>query len=550
MIVNFSSQIPLEANSIKENFLPFKTFVIETSEKVQDEKFFKKRKRTPKTLLPKCTICDMHFNIFSLKSKKDMWVCNFCHSSNVTQDISLLNVTSKYLLQEENFKEEPLAYSSINQMKNLVILILDMSIFMENLIVGSQELSYNEWISLFIERDLSNIPLGSNFCLLLCNDTIEIIGNYYPSNSCPRISYPDFEYMKQCLTFGRKNSSELFYRDKCDKIIKKIRSKKLNCLSSLGAGLAISLGILKELNPLNNKIIMIGDGACHLGFGRTKDLGDSREDSLKELSELKNIIDENINDLNLFLYDFGCENSDNIFLNIKKIFKSAKHYQYNNDSDLEMFLNLSLLQDKKADIENSIRVAISPNLVLIPYDNLKDNKFYNFKEKKKGVFNYSNINSEKCLYPFHFEFSTNTQIQSKDRMAVIQVEYIKKQNNKRITFLTTKKLEIVKFKDIDYSFFNFTVPNFCYYANGFLDNKEKIQGYLILINDYLSNKQKQDRVLRHLKNYIEKQHKKIFDLKIPIEHKEESLRLKKKEYDFNYVERVSQKKITKKNKFF
>ena len=98
MIITFSSQVPIEANSNNEKFTPFKTFVIENSEPILKKKFIEKNK-IPSFPLPNCYICGMHFNnscqIINEKEGKK-WVCKFCGKENLHDQIEKLKAFPKF----------------------------------------------------------------------------------------------------------------------------------------------------------------------------------------------------------------------------------------------------------------------------------------------------------------------------------------------------------------------------------------------------------------------------------------------------------------------
>jgi len=554
MIITFSSQVPIEANSNNEKFTPFKTFVIENSEPILKKKFIEKNK-IPSFPLPNCYICGMHFNnscqIINEKEGKK-WVCKFCGKENLHDQIKKLKAFPKFYDQQSGncpTEGDDLMDSDIPRLRNLVILVMDFGVQIQDTLIDIKSPTCKEWLNYFIKRDLENYPSNSKFLLILCNSEISIINNDPNVKEPITIGFPEYNDLNYCFDTGRSLSNNLM---KCEMnnpkyFIRKLEKLNYKGLSSIGAGFVIALGILEEINPRNHKIIIIGEGSSFFGTCRTIDFEESRnEECIKELDCLYKKI-RNPYELNIQSFDRGENRTDNFFLNLKQVFKTIKIMKASRG---EYITNISLILEKNVEPQSEfiLQVAASDNIVLIPYDNLVVEKnSYNFIENRK-IFVMKNVDPKKQFYPFHFEFVAGKALKSPE--IIIQVELKVRQEQTVTTFVTTKTLQIIKFQNIKFSFFNFFVSNYCYYANNFFKNEMKRDGLLNIINDYLANKGKAlIPILKALKNYIESNCKVHFEVKFQeAELKEMALKAytkKNEPIDFMNIKRISEKKMIK-----
>jgi len=309
------------------------------------------------------------------------------------------------------------------------------------------------------------------------------------------------------------------------------------------------LGIIHKLDPINHKIVIIGEGVSYFGACRSVDFELSREvECCKELELLYKQV-KNPHELRIQAFDLGENKStDNFFLNLKQVFKKTKILNASRGDNIG---DLDLFPEKASSSQNEyiLQLATSPNIVLIPYENLVVEKnLYNFQEKRK-VFRMNNVDPNKQFYPFHFEFVAGKTLNSSE--IVIQAEFKVRKEQTLTIFVTTKILQIAKFKKIDYAFMNFSVSNYCYCANDFFQNKLKREGLLKLINEYLENKGKtQIPLLKALKYNIENVCKVLFEVKFsegPDLKESALMALTKKNQpkliDFMKIERISEKKM-------
>ena len=559
MLVLFSSQVPVESATLDEKYSPFRSFIIETSPKVQASKFLSRSKRKPEFLLPSCVICNMHFTPLSTKKKgESLWICSFCDKENKidAETFKRLEAPSKYCIKEPN-DFSMISTSDFFKPRNLVILVLDFSILMENLSIKfkNKDLTYTQWISSIMKRDLAKYTESTKFCLIVCSTEVKILASPPFENSCI-LPFLMIENMSHCYEFGKDSSKKIFSSEpNYSKLTKNLEEIKPRSLSSIGSGLAVAFGILNEMKPVNHKILVIGEGTVGVGVCRNYELGELRE-CAEEIEDLSRLV-KKTGDLNLYLYNVSGEDTKENFLYcVKKKMKIAKYaiIKENDENGEALAINLAPEETKEKN-EYILRVAASPNIILIPCENSQKSQG-KFEEKRRTLV-MRNMNPEKNLYPFSFVFSTNG---CNNETILIQSEYIVKREEESEIFVTTKKLKIVKFKEIEFSFLNFTVPNLWFFMNDLLKNKEKMKAYKELINFYLLKSNSQVDILKFLKNYIENNYKFEFEIKIPIGQKDNSLAgyvqkrkeiVEKKDFkiygktddDFEKLVRVSKKKV-------
>ena len=556
MIITFSPQVPFESNSVDEKLFPFKNFLIENTKSIQISKFEKKNLK-PKTTIPKCCVCDMHYSKLSFKNPSEKsWICAFCGKENKNENVVNLNVGHKYYLHDEiSIDDIDIDVSSVSDLlkpKNLTILLVDMSKFMDNIQVkvnNNAKITYMDWIAFLMKRDLGNLPPGSKFCVILCGIDVLVMGNSTETSS-NKLSYPQNEKLKNCYETGQALSHELFSFEPYEDMINNFKNHKPFGLNSMGAGLAVALGILSVVRPVNNKIIVIGEGTSFLGFANTYEY-ETLKDVTKELIELRRLV-QDPKDLNIELYAFWKDDKFSFFRKVSEVFNNSRYEVLDNNDD---FKNISLIPNQNNNkMECMIRISATSNIALSPCEceNLKKED-YNFEDKGQ-TWVMKNVNPNYQLYPFNFDFST--KINNNNTKIGIQVEYLEKLGGKLKTYVTTKQLEMVYYKDLDFTFLNFTVANYCYYINDFLKNGKKSMGYLDLINNYLKGRKSgQISAIKMLKYYMEKNMRIRFDVNFPPGLKEEALTqflpMNKNNFkvndndkieDFQNITRISKKK--------
>ena len=561
MLVTFSPTIPSEAASNDEMFSPFKTFIIDNSPHIITKKFEKhKGNRKIDYPVPECYICGMYPNSFSqFKIKEEMWICSFCNKENLHGNLAQLNKklkTQKYYIKTD-ILETPndLLESLLPPLKNLIIMVVDFGNLMENLKFStpSDKFDLKEWLSFLIERDLPKYPPNAKFLLLLCNYELTILNNDSENKEPIFFEYPYYDDPISCFNWGKNKAYDFLIGEtnNAKYLLEKIRKKKYETLSSIGAGFALALGIIHTVKPADPRIVLIGQGSVSFGACRNVNFENNREKECKQ--ELKQLYDlfRKAHEINIQVIDVDdTTERNNFFTHLSEVFPKTEIF---NEKKRDKLRNFDILPIDESEInECTLRIASSPNIFILPYDTLTHDKATYCFQEKRGVWIMRKVDPIRCLYPFHFEFKAGKSAVTETEV-LLQVELRVKMENSINVYVTTKRLQILKNKKfLDYSFLNFTVSNYCYYANDFFFDEKKVQGLQKLVNEYLTalkGKYPTPPLILSMRKYIEEKYNCKFDIQTPIKDTKELLLTKFLKnnndgaiIDFKKIERLSEKK--------
>lgn len=528
MIVPFSPKIPLESHKGDDFYFPFKQFVIEINENILKKKFSENKKAIVKELPPFCMVCDMHFTSFSIINSGDKneksWVCALCDKINPFDPaIKTPKGKNKYFIEYE--EENEYLNNSLIDFSNvefLTIFVIDYSSLMkgEKITYNKEELPYTTGLANFLSDYAKNIKEShTKMCVILCNTKINIFGNSTQELDNV-LTFPKIEKLSQCFGYGESIAHTLFTVSGSYKpLIKFLEKNEPRSLSTIGSGFAVALGILEEIKPIGNKIVIIGGGDCSCGPFQTIRINSSKK-TLENVKDDDEFLKKDYSKLNkytkqsplvnLLIYDVN-KSKPNFFENLKSNLKKSKKFEINEMGHLSTTKTMSI---ESKDF-NILSIFSTQNVVLAPFEST-DQNYGNFVQKDPIWVN-KNFNPKTKLFPIGFEFST---IRSNRNNIILQCEYKKRVNDKINLFIHAKSIEITKFDKIDRSLFNFTVSNFCYYLNDYFKKSavEKRRRYCDLINYYLEKDKTQAELLILLRNYIINEKKLSFEIRLPIEN--------------------------------
>lgn len=562
MLVTFSPAIPSEAASNDEIFSPFKTFLIETNDNIIAKKFEKhKSKRKIDFPVPECYICGMHFNAYSqFKKKEEAWICSFCNKENLHNNLTQLKkLKSKKYYLKKDFSEtqNDLIESLLPSPKTLIIMVVDFGILMEDLQFSSSPseiFGLKEWLTYLIERDLPKYPTQAKFLLILCNSKLMVLNNDSETEAPIVFENLDHDDPVSCFNWGKSKAHDFLIgnTNKPKYLLRKLKKKKYKTHSSIGAGLALALGVIQTIQPTDHRIVVLGQG--YVGFGACRNV-DNEENREKECrQELKRLYEmcENPNEINIQVIDCDEKTEKNsFFTSLNEVFRKAETFTTNNESKGNKIRDFDILPiDESEKNEWTLRIASSQNIVILPYDTLTHDKATYCFQEKRGVQIMRKVDPIRCLYPFHFEFKAGKSA-GEEKEILLQVELRVKKENLINVYVTTKSLQILKNKkSLDFSLLNFTVSTYCYYANGFFNDKEKVQGLQKLVNEYvtaLKGKYPTPSIILSMKKYIEDKINGKFEIQIHAKDKKEPwlntfVKNNNDSIDFKKIERLSEKK--------
>ena len=561
MLVTFSPTIPSEAASNDESFSPFKNFIIENTPNIIRKKFERKNRKI-KYSVPDCYICGMHLNFRSeLKNKKGIWICTFCNKENLHENLSQLEIKNKKYYQEEKDTLDTLTdlgESLVPSLKTLIIMVVDFGNLMQNLSFSSSSFAetfdLKEWLKFLIERDLPKYPPRAKFLLLLCNSQLMVLHNDSENKEPFVFEYQFYNDPASCFNWGKNKAYDFLIGEtnKPKYLLRQLKKQEFQTLSSIGAGFALALGIIKTIKPEDPRIVLIGQGYVCFGACRNIDNEEDREgECIQELKKLYELAG-NPNEINIQVVDVDeTVERNNFFSNLSEVFQKTEILPLNKEKKIKRIRDFDILPiDDNEKNECTLRIASSPNIVILPYDTLtQDQATYCFKEKR-GVWIMRKVDPTRCLYPFHFEFKAGKSAVT-DTEILLQVELRVKMENSINVYVTTKSLHIVKNRNrVNFSLLNFTVSNYCYYANGFFSDEKKVRGLQKLVNEYataLKGKCPDPPLILSMKKYIEEKYNIKFEIETQFKDTKETL-LKnylKNSIDFKKIERLSLKKISK-----